>query len=71
MLTLGDQVIDRRTGERLRFSKLMQHNWLGTVATCIRPGATGTAGRIRLVPLDALYKPKRKRPRCGLTTQGQ
>lgn len=59
-LTPLDQVIDRRTGERLRFSKLTKHNWLGTVATCIRPGAKGTVGRIKIVPLASIHKPKRK-----------
>lgn len=57
-LTPGDHVTDRRTGAKLRFSCTRRHNWLGIVAVCIVPGATGTRGRIKQVPIDRLRKAK-------------
>lgn len=59
-LTPGDWIIDRRSGQRLRFSCYRKHNWLGTVAVCLVPGMGGL-GRVRQVPLDAIRKAKRRK----------
>jgi hypothetical protein len=56
-LTTGDHVIDRRTGERLRFSRWRNHPYHGVVACCIKPGERGLT-RVRQVPLDKIRKVK-------------
>ena len=61
-LTPGDHVIDRRTGERMRFScwKRCGCYALGIAAMCLVPGLSGR-GRVRQVPIDRVRKVKQKR----------
>jgi hypothetical protein len=65
-ITQGDHIIDRRTGERLRFSCWKSSGCYapGIVAVCLVPGQSGR-GRVRQVPIDRVRKVKRWRAtRC-------